>query len=160
MTEQQRPPQPGQLNPQPPRPQISPLQPPRPVISPGGPPKISPLPSSAPKTQDDGEPIKLIDEPKPGTAPAPSKIKAFSSSSHIGPAAHSYKRQPTTTGQGACRVRSFHGRLSEEGLVFLDDKINEWLDNHPEVEIKVVTTNIGQFEGKVRELAMVINIWY
>jgi hypothetical protein len=45
-------------------------------------------------------------------------------------------------------------------MIFLDDKINEWLDSHPEVEIKFVTTNIGQFEGKVRELAMVINVWY
>ena len=54
------------------------------------------------------------------------------------------------TGHGACRVRSFHGRLSDEGLVYMDDKINEWLDNHPEVEIKMVTTSIGQYEGKIR----------
>jgi hypothetical protein len=27
----------------------------------------------------------------------------------------------------------FHGRLSDDGLAYTDDKINEWLDNHPEV---------------------------
>jgi len=32
-----------------------------------------------------------------------------------------------SSGQGACRVRSFHGRLSDEGMAYMDDKINEWL---------------------------------
>lgn len=132
----------------------------RPVApaAPPGPAKISPLPTQpAPKPHDpNSEPITLVDEHT--GPPAPSKIKMISSSG--GAAAHTYKRQPTASGTGACRVRSFHGRMSEEGLTFLDDKINEWLDNHPEIEVKFVTTQIGLFEGKIREQALVMNVWY
>jgi hypothetical protein len=64
------------------------------------------------------------------------------------------------TGQGAVRVRSFHGRLSDEGMAFMDEKINDWLDAHPEIEVKIVTTTIGTFEGKIREPALVVNVWY
>ena len=42
----------------------------------------------------------------------------------------------------------------------MDDKINEWIDMHPEVEIKHVSTTIGVFEGKIRDQALIVNIWY
>ena len=42
----------------------------------------------------------------------------------------------------------------------MDDKINEWLDNHPEVDVKLVNTNIGPIEGKNGEQAMFVMIWY
>ena len=71
-----------------------------------------------------------------------------------------FTRKPVTTGRGACRVRSFHGRLSDEGLAFIDEKINEWLDRHPEIEVKFVTSTTGVFEGKIREPALVLNVWY
>ena len=62
---------------------------------------------------------------------------------------------------GATRVRSFHGRLSDDGLAFTDDKINEWLDNHPEVEIKHVNCIVGPLEGKVTgEQGLIVVIWY
>jgi hypothetical protein len=125
-----------------------------------GPGKIAVVPIQTPKPVD-SEPIKLVDEPAVGAAPQPSKIRSFSSSGPMaGAAAHTWKRQPHTTGEGAVRVRSFHGRLSDEGMEFLDNKINEWMDNHTEVEVKFVTTNIGVFEGKIREPALIINVWY
>jgi hypothetical protein len=113
----------------------------------------------------------MVDEPPPtplpsAKGPAPSmvssnplsKIKAFTehSSAHTS----NFKRATHITGSGICRVRSFHGRLSEEGLAFLDNKINEWLDSHADIEAKFITTTIGTFEGKLKEPAMVINIWY
>ena len=99
----------------------------------------------------------------PGQAPAPgqpaSKIRAFTvAGAHV--TSHQFKRQPNVTGQGATRVRTFHGRLSDEGMAFMDDKINEWIDMHPEVEIKHVSTTIGVFEGKIRDQALIVNIWY
>ncbi len=119
---------------------------------------------------DDLEPIELIedDEPPPqapGTipsgqpAPPPvKKIKAFGVDEHR--AHHEWKRQVVKTGTGACRVRSFHGKYSEQGLEYLDNAINEWLDNHPEIEVKFVTSTVMTFEGKVREPALVLNVWY
>ena len=93
------------------------------------------------------------------TLSAPSKIK-FST----GGDKHTYtkfKRQTHAPGTGACRIRSFHGRLSDDGLAFMDDKINEWLDNHPEIEVKLVNTIVGPLEGKVTgEQGLIVTIWY
>ena len=72
-----------------------------------------------------------------------------------------FKREAHTSLMGATRVRSFHGRLSDDGLAYTDDKINEWLDNHPEVEIKHVNCIVGPLEGKVTgEQGLIVVIWY
>ena len=63
-------------------------------------------------------------------------------------------------GTGACRVRSFHGRLSSQGLEYMDNQINEWLDHNPDVEVKFVSSVVGVFEGKMREPAIILNLWY
>jgi hypothetical protein len=103
------------------------------------------------------EPIGLVDEPG-AAAEAAKKIKAFGVTGQQ--KSHNWKRTPATTGAGAVRVRSFHGRLSDQGLGFMDDQINEWLDAHPEVEVKFVTSSVGTYEGKIREPALVLNLWY
>ena len=51
-----------------------------------------------------------------------------------------------------------HGRLSDEGMSYMDEKVNEWLDAHPEIEVKLVTTAIGPYEGKIKEPALVMNV--
>jgi hypothetical protein len=89
---------------------------------------------------------------------APKKIVALGADAHR--AHHDWKRVPVKTGTGACRVRSFHGKYSEQGLEYLDNAINEWLDGHPEVEVKFVTSTVMTFEGKIREPALVLNVWY
>ena len=42
----------------------------------------------------------------------------------------------------------------------MDDLINEWLDAHPEIEVKFVTSTIGMFDGKMKDLAVILNVWY
>ena len=118
-------------------------------------PHHSPVPGEA--TLD---PIGLVDdEPTPATAAdAAKKIKAFGVAGMQ--KAHDWKRKTTVTGTGAVRCRSFHGKLSDQGLGFMDDQINEWLDSHPDVEVKFVTSTVGQYEGKIREPALVLNLWY
>lgn len=107
------------------------------------------------------EPISLIEEstltPTLSQA-APKKIMAFGGDAHVRRA--NYKRVPSISGHGACRVRSFHGKYSEQGLEYLDNAINEWLDASPEVEVKFVTSTVMTFEGKIREPALVLNLWY
>jgi hypothetical protein len=126
-----------------------------------GPPKIAGMPVQAVRKDDPNlAPLSLVDEPAPppGTAAPVSKIKAFGVAGIH--AQHTYKRPTTATGTGAVRVRTFHGRLSDEGLAFMDDKINEWLDQHPEIEVKFASTSIGQYEGKIKEPALIMNVWY
>ena len=123
--------------------------------------KVAGMPVQAmPKADDHSlDPIGLVDDfDASSDSPTPSKIKAFGVAGMT--TARTFKRQTHATGQGACRVRSFHGRLSDEGMQYMDDKINEWLDAHPDIEVKIVTTSIGQYEGKIKEPALVLNVWY
>jgi hypothetical protein len=92
-----------------------------------------------------------------GGAPAPKKI-TFNADA-IG-RQRNFKRKPHTTGLGACRVKTFHGKLSDQGLEYLDDAINVFLDEHPEVEVKFVQSNVGMFDGKFKDFALVVNVWY
>lgn len=123
-----------------------------------------------PPSEQELEPISLIEEevlpqvttPNPTTghgAPPPSKkILAFGAEpTHK---KFDWKRVPIKTGTGAIRVKSFHGKYSEQGLEYLDNAINQWLDSHPEVEVKFVTPTVMTFEGKIKEPALVLNVWY
>ena len=129
---------------------------------PMGPAKIPTIPVQQIKKDDTNlDSISLVDDAPsaPGQPPAPSKIKAFGVA-QSGAHTTKFTRQTSVTGNGACRVRTFHGRMSDEGLAYMDDKINEWLDRHPEVEVKCVTTAIGQFDGKMKEPALIVNVWH
>src|SRR5437762_4014649 len=85
---------------------------------PAGPARIPTMPTQNIK-KDDGslDSISLVDDVAtvPGQPPAPSKIKAFGVALDH---AHTTKftRHTNVSGQGACRVRTFHGRMSDEGL--------------------------------------------
>lgn len=72
----------------------------------------------------------------------------------------SFKRPTAFTGNGACRVRSFHCKYSDEGLKFMDNQINQWLDEHMDIEIKFVTSTVMTFQGKIPEPNLVLNLWY
>jgi hypothetical protein len=123
--------------------------------------KVAGMPTQAmPKADDHSlDPIGLVDDfDASSDSPTPSKIKAFGVAGMT--TARTFKRKTYATGQGACRVRSFHGRLSDEGMQYMDDKVNEWLDQNPDIEVKIVTTSIGQYEGKIKEPALVLNVWY
>ncbi|HEX3359067.1 MAG TPA: hypothetical protein VHS31_18955 [Tepidisphaeraceae bacterium] len=128
-----------------------------PVMQPPRPAAIAPKPASAPV----GDPIALVEEEpelmEETPTPAVSKIKFGPT---VGHKQHEWKRKPHVTGTGACRVKSFHAKYSDQGLEHLDDGVNEWLDGHPEVEVKFVTTSVHVFEGKIREPAIVMNVWY
>jgi hypothetical protein len=116
-------------------------------------PGIAPLPTSHAKHQE-LDPIELIED----THDASRKIKAFGSEAVRQD--HAWNRKPNANGTGASRVRSFHGKDSDQGLEYLDNAINDWLDAHPEAEVKFVTSTVGVFEGKIREPALVLNLWY
>lgn len=122
--------------------------------------KVAGMPTLQNRAADDHslDPISLVDDFDASSDTPTSKIKAFGIAGQR--AEHQWKRKTYASGQGACRVRSFHGRLSDEGMAYMDEKINEWLDSHPDVEVKTVTTTIGQYEGKIKEPALVVNVWY
>ena len=145
---------------QPPRAAQAP--PARPAAAPhtSGLPKIAPMPV-LPVHHGDDEPIELEElpaAPADSTRAAP-KITAFGVT-NMAAQRENFKRKTNVDGCGATRLRSFHGRLSDEGLAYLDQKVNEWLDEHPEIEVKFVTSTVGPYEGKIKEPALVMNVWY
>jgi hypothetical protein len=95
-----------------------------------------------------------------GGGDGPPKIRAFENK--LGNAKHEDKwnRSPNVTGQGAIHVRSFHCKLSDDSLGYLDQQVNEWLDAHPQYEVKFVSTSIGEWAGKLgKEPHIVVQVW-
>lgn len=105
------------------------------------------------------EPIDAGDLSTSGMEPMDanaSKIKAFGVRK---PHEDHWKRTPNVTGNGAIHVKTFVTKLRLEAVEHLDTQVNEWLDAHPEYEVKFVTTTIGTLFGKNKEEAMFMNIW-
>ena len=105
---------------------------------------------------------RIAGAPRPAAAPQEPqhKIKTFDqklSSNHHDES--KWKRQPSASGTGAVHVRSFHCKLTGDSLEFLDDQINQWLDEHPNYEVKQVTTTVGEWSGKLKEPALIVNVW-
>jgi hypothetical protein len=70
-----------------------------------------------------------------------------------------WSRTPNTTGQGAIHVRTFHSKITEDALAYMDQVINEWLDRNPQYEVKFVNSTVGILSGKLKEPALVCQVW-
>jgi hypothetical protein len=68
-------------------------------------------------------------------------------------------RKPVADGTGASHVRTFHSKLTDDALGYIDQQVNEWLDENPQLEVKLVTTTIGTFTGKVKEPHLICQVW-
>ena len=60
----------------------------------------------------------------------------------------------------AIRCRTFHAKLNEASINYLDRMINEWADAHEEIEIKFATSTIGVFEGKHADPNLIVTVFY
>lgn len=70
-----------------------------------------------------------------------------------------WKRTPNVTGSGAIHVKTFHSKITADALIYMDQSINEWLDTHPEYEVKFVNTSVGIMSGKLKEPAVICQVW-
>jgi hypothetical protein len=108
--------------------------------------------------------IRPIGSGSPGLEPEPPKPKiTHSGQALVGGMStrheSSWKRKTNTTGTGATHVKTFHCKLAGESIELLDRQINEWLDSHPEYEVKLVTTSIGEWQGKIKEPNLIVQVW-
>jgi hypothetical protein len=93
-------------------------------------------------------------------ADAPVRIRAFDQKMGTsGRHEDNWSRTPNVTGTGAIHVKSFHCKLTGESLEFLDRQINEWLDAHPQYEVKFVTSSVGDWTGKLKEPNLIVQLW-
>lgn len=103
----------------------------------------------APAGQDGGSGESEVSEGKP-------KIRAFGVRKRH---EDEWARTPNATGTGAIHVRSFHCKLTDDALFAMDRRINEWLDAHPQYEVKFVNSSIGTMTGKIKEPHLICQIW-
>jgi hypothetical protein len=87
-----------------------------------------------------------------------SKIQIFGEAQRKAHADH-WNRTPNATGQGAIHVKTFVAKLRLDAIDNLDEQVNNWLDTHPEYEVKFVTTSVGKLVGKISEDAIFMNVW-
>lgn len=91
---------------------------------------------------------------------APPKIRAFDQKLGAGGKHEdNWSRTPNVTGRGAIHVKSFHCKLSGDAVENMDRQINEWLDAHPQYEVKFVTSNVGEWTGKLKEPNLILHLW-
>jgi hypothetical protein len=71
-----------------------------------------------------------------------------------------WKRSPNVTGKGAVHVKTFHCKLNNESIEFMDQQVNEWLDAHPQFEVKMTSSSVGEWQGKQgREPNLILHVW-
>ncbi len=110
-------------------------------------------------------PAKEVSEPEGGELPVaesvglgagPKKITAFEKARRH---EEKWSRTPNTTGLGAIHVRTFHSKLTADALTYMDQSVNEWLDAHPQYEVKFVSSTVGIVTGKLKEPNLICQVW-
>lgn len=71
-----------------------------------------------------------------------------------------YRRPTNKNVPFATRCRTFHAKLNEASISYLDRMINEWVDSNEDIEIKFATSSIGVFEGKHADPNLIVTVFY
>jgi hypothetical protein len=121
---------------------------------PSQPPPISPIPSKP--IGSEPEPVPMAEAEGP-TGGGSGKIRAFGKEKQK----HEEKwtRTPNSTSTGAIHVKTFHSKLTADALIYMDQVINEWLDSHPQYDVKFVNSTVGIMSGKLKEPAIITQVW-
>ena len=108
-------------------------------------------------TQED-EPLTLLVEDEDEVISTPkssTQIRSFGGgpsggTSHGAPVPEEdhYRRPLQPESPHATRCRTFHAKLTDASMAHMNQLINEWVDKHPEIEIKFAMNCIGMVEGK------------
>jgi hypothetical protein len=110
------------------------------------------------------EPLSLINDDGQGAPdPAHSSIRAFTREKLGGgyERQEQFRRGLVDAVQGATRCRTFHAKLADSALAYMDNQINDWIDNNPEVHVKFATSTIGMVEAKQhQEPHVIVTVFY
>ena len=71
-----------------------------------------------------------------------------------------FKRRLDPRSPFATRCRTFHAKLSEGAVVYMNEQVNQWVDSSRDVNIKFATSTIGTFEGKHADPHLIVTIFY
>ena len=71
-----------------------------------------------------------------------------------------FKRPLDPKSPFATRCRSFHCKLTDGALEFLNMQVNEWLDKNTDIAVKFVRSDVGMFEGKHKEPNLILTLFF
>jgi len=111
------------------------------------------------------EPIEFDDEDRPSDhAQELSKTRFHTSATTLGIAGAwddtKFKRPLVPDSPGATRCRTFHCKLTEAAVDYMNGQINDWLDHNQKIVVKFATSTIGNFEGKHSEPNLIVTVFY
>lgn len=117
---------------------------------------------------DELSPIALPDEDASegtqGVSASHSSIHGFSGDVFSGNQAKrdegKYNRRLEPNAPAATRCRTFHSKLNEGAVAFMNDQINNWVDSEADVRIKFASSTIGVFEGKHADPNLIVTVFY
>lgn len=109
-----------------------------------------------PQDEDELEPIEFEEGDEDDDDDHTNQIRSFGAAKRE---MSRWKHQPVSTGKGARHVRTFVAKLRLDAIDHLDEQINEWLDEHPDFDVKFVTTSVGMLVGKNTEEALFVSVW-
>jgi hypothetical protein len=117
--------------------------------------------AAPPAPVEEDEPIELVEDAN--AAPRDeSQIRVFNKSSlAVGSHEREYKRDLVNASLGATRCRIFHAKMTDGALVFMENQINEWIDEHPDIHVKFSTSTMGTIESKQsRDQHVIVTVFY
>jgi hypothetical protein len=120
-------------------------------------------PTSSGEVVEDMAAISLVDEePTPDRKEGETQIRSFGSESHVGGTFDDLglDRAPNPDVAAATRCRTFHTKLNEGAVAFMNRQVNEWADADPRISIKFATSCIGIFEGKKADPHLILTVFY
>lgn len=106
------------------------------------------------------------DTPAPALAPAEDELPAQPVKTKIQTLAPIHRTDRTFVralnqgATGATRCRTFHCRLTEAAMAYMNEQVNEWVDSHPEIEIKFATNVIAALDGKAIDQQLILTLFY
>lgn len=68
--------------------------------------------------------------------------------------------EPVAVSRRITGVKTFFTKLHPGALEFMDDQINVWLKEHPEICIKHTNITTGEVQAKKTEPNIIITVWY
>jgi hypothetical protein len=112
---------------------------------------------------DDMRPIAFDDDddpPRPSVARSRIQVSAPLGGSGVHRTTQPLNRALDPAAAGATRCRSFHSKLNEASLEFMNNQLNLWVDADPNIVIKFAASTIGVFEGKHAEPHLIVTVFY
>jgi len=108
------------------------------------------------------ETIRLVDEAEVSTSVSPGGSVMGDTRMPLGRVTGDLSlTRAMIKGGNATRCRTFHAKLSEGALLYLDEQFNEWCDKTPGIEVKFATQTVGTFEGKhAAEQHLILTVFY